>query len=141
MVVFVLDHPGIDAVKGGDVFHKVFVQITQRQGIQAVDITANIGYTQAALFVGPDFAFFFHFFGVDENSFETDDIFAFLLQLDGIDDKQTNGTANLRSSQADSFGVVHGFPHVRDQLAQIFVVWGNIFSFFAQNGMPVSING
>jgi hypothetical protein len=53
MVVFVLNHTGINAIESFFVFHKVFILPAQANGIGAFHIPADMGDTQAAFFIIP----------------------------------------------------------------------------------------
>ena len=78
---------------------------------------------------------------VDESAFVDAHIgIAFFKRL-RINDKDTDGFANLRTCQTHAIGMVHGFEHVGHQLFQVGVVQINLFGNFSQYGFAVNING
>ena len=64
-----------------------------------------------------------------------------VFNVGSVHNKQTDGQANLRGSQTNSTAIVHGFKHVLQQSVESFVLWRDVFSFFAEYGHSVGVNG
>ena len=78
--------------------------------------------------------------GIDEHLSET---FVFR-QIVGnhiqVDDRQTDGLANLRSSKTYAFRLCQCFPHVGYQFFQLRIAGRNVISHLSQHRLTIYIN-
>ena len=81
MVVLMLDHAGIDALKRLDMLFKVFIEVLEGQIGRTLHIATNVGDTETTLFVLPRLSCFVHLFGVDEYPFDALELGLIILPL------------------------------------------------------------
>lgn len=124
VVVLVLDDAGVDASEDLFVWLEVFVEPRDFDKTGSVHVASNIGDAEASFFVGFVFAGEFEDFGVDEDEFGgvVVGLRVFSFDIVGVNQKQPDAQAHLRRSDANSFGVVHGFVHIFDEHREIGIV-------------------
>ena len=140
MVAFVLNHACQIAFKILFVFHPIFVGPFHVDFRVARHIFADARHTKASLFSSDGRAGFvdgdFRVHNHHIHPFQFREIF---LQHVHVNVHEFQAHAHLRCRNADTIAGIHGFFHVGDEFAQIFVIFSHQFGFFSKHRLAIYI--
>ena len=135
-----LDNARSDAAQRFLTKHPILIEVLHLDAHRPLDRLADTGNGQAPLLHDVTLVGFVEEDGIDHDPFEIlapgVAVLAFP-ERGAIDDEQANGLADLGRGQPDALRLVHGLPHVRNELGEPLHVLIHIVRLLPEHGIAI----